>query len=264
MTRFHPTPPLRPASIHDPLGTCGLLPSLRFALALIVLLGGSLAAAEEPANAETESAEDTKQAAEKKNVTRLFNGKTLEHWKPVDFGGQGDVEVQDGLLVIEMGQPLTGIVWDGPELPKLGYEISLEAKRTQGSDFFVGLTFPVKESHCSLILGGWGGALTGLSSLNGQDASENFTTNFYSFDTDEWYKVRLRVTDEKILGWVNDELLVDVDHTEYRLSVRLEMDLCRPLGLATFQTEGRYRNFTLRKLTAEESASDSSPEAESK
>ena len=39
----------------------------------------------------------------------------------------------------------------GP-LPKVDYEIELDAMKVNGSDFFVGLTFPYKESHASIIL----------------------------------------------------------------------------------------------------------------
>ncbi len=64
--------------------------------------------------------------------------------------------------------------------------------------------FPVKKSHCSLVLGGWGGSLTGLSSLDGFDASENETTNVMDFKEGQWYKIRLRVTEKKIEAWIDD------------------------------------------------------------
>jgi len=70
---------------------------------------------------------------------------------------------------------LTGITWTG-EFPKSGYEIRFEAARLEGNDFFAGITFPVKDSFCSWINGGWGGTVVGLSSLDGDDASENDTS----------------------------------------------------------------------------------------
>ena len=39
----------------------------------------------------------------------LFDGKTLRGWKPSPFGGHGDVEVEDGKIVLGFGEPLTGI-----------------------------------------------------------------------------------------------------------------------------------------------------------
>ena len=87
----------------------------------------------------------------------LFDGKTLTNWKPTKFMGEGAVKVENGQIILETGSDLTGITWTGPELPKTNYEIALQAMRVEGRDFFAGVTFPVDDSFCSLILGGWGG-----------------------------------------------------------------------------------------------------------
>ena len=112
----------------------------------------------------------------------LFDGKTLANWKPTKFSGEGAVKVENGRLVLEAGKTLTGITWAGPALPTTNYEIALQAMRVEGRDFFAGVTFPVDDSFCSLILGGWGGAVVGLSSINGMDASENDTSQSIEFE----------------------------------------------------------------------------------
>src|SRR5688500_14813855 len=67
----------------------------------------------------------------------LFDGKTLTGWKETKFGGAGSVEVENGEIRIDMGSELTGITWTNVHrLPKTNYEISLEAKRRDGTDFF--------------------------------------------------------------------------------------------------------------------------------
>ena len=119
----------------------------------------------------------------------LFDGKTLGHWKITDFGGQGKVYVKDESLILETGNDMTGVTWDGP-LVRMNYEITLDAMRISGSDFFCGLTFPVDANHCSLILGGWGGTLCGLSNIDYYDAANNETTQFVSFENGRWYHVR--------------------------------------------------------------------------
>lgn len=140
----------------------------------------------------------------------------------------------------------------GKDLPRVNYEIRLEAKRVDGNDFFCGLTFPVKKNSCTLILGGWGGGLTGISSINGFDASENETTDFVSFDNGKWYEVRVVVTDTHIKAWLGDDMLADVDYSEKNIDVRIEMELCKPLGLASFQTVSDIRNFRIRELKPED------------
>ncbi len=197
-------------------------------------------------------AEDKLQVTEKGDALPvLFDGKTLKNWKITDFGGQGDVRVEDGMLVLDQGEPITGIHWTGAELPTVNYELQLEAQRIQGSDFFCAVTFPVQEQTCSLVLGGWGGGVIGLSSIDGFDASENETTDYYSFEDKKWYKVRLRVTDKKIEAWLDGDQIANVDYSDKKISVRIEMELSKPLGIASFQTTGGIRNLRISKVTAE-------------
>ena len=81
---------------------------------------------------------------------------------------------------------MTGITWIG-EFPKSGYEIRFEAARLEGNDFFAGIVFPVKDSYCSSINGGWDGTVVGLSNLDGNDASENDTSTIRDFVRGRWY-----------------------------------------------------------------------------
>ena len=184
--------------------------------------------------------------------TALFDGESLKNWKRTDFGDESRVTVEDGTLIFHAGKPLSGITWDGDELPRVDYEISLEAQRVEGSDFFCGLTFPVQDDPCTLILGGWGGSLTGLSSINYLDASENETTDFFEFENGKWYKIRVRVTQTKIQAWLDDTELADVDYSEQKIGIRFEMEPCKPLGYATYRTKAAVRHFKIRLLSEEE------------
>ncbi len=144
----------------------------------------------------------------KSEWTSLFDGQTIKGWKSTEFGGEGAVEVKDGAIMLAVGSDLTGVNYDRP-VPNTNYEVSLEAKRVDGSDFFCGLTFPVKKDPCSLIIGGWGGGVCGLSSIDGLDASENSTTKYREFDNGRWYTIRLRVTDARIEAWIDKEQIVE-------------------------------------------------------
>ncbi len=182
----------------------------------------------------------------------LFDGKTLKSWKSTQFGGEGEIAVKDSALVMNMGNPLTGVTWTGKPLPKLNYEVELEGRRMAGSDFFCALTFPVNDAHATLVLGGWGGTIIGISSINGYDASENETTDFYKFEKNKWYKIRLQVTDQAIKAWINDQQIADVEHPKREMSVRIEVEPSIPFGIATFQTQGAIRNLRLRSLPPKE------------
>ena len=219
-----------------------------------------------PQVSETPAADDTTEAKEVAEVAQkpeevpseprvadssLFDGKTLGNWQITDFGGQGDVYVKDGSIYLESGNDMTGITW-GASLPlKTNYEITLETMRVDGSDFFCGLTFPVGENFCSLVLGGWGGTLCGLSNIDYYDAANNETTRIVSFENGKWYHVRLHVRPDRIQAWLEEEgeePLVDMDITDRKIDTRAEMDLCQPMGVATWQTTGAIRNIHMRKL----------------
>lgn len=191
----------------------------------------------------------------------LFNGKDISGWKVTNFGGEGEVYVEKGNVVISQGVDLSGITSTRKDLPTSNYEIELEASRIQGNDFFVGLTFPYQKSSCSLILGGWGGGVCGLSSIDGMDASENETTSYTSFTNGQWYKVRLKVTDDMIEAWLDKAQIVEVETKDRKMDVRFEVDLSKPMGLSTFQSTAHIRNAKIRKLPP---ASGDKPKAEKK
>ena len=204
----------------------------------LVLLGGLSGAAQAPAVKSSDTA----------LPEPLFDGKTLANWKPTKFMGEGAVKVADGQIILEAGHDLTGITWSGPKLPTTDYEITLQAMRVEGKDFFAGVTFPVADSFCSLILGGWGGTVVGLSSINGMDASENSTSQSIEFENGRWYNIRIRVTPAKIEAWLDDRQIINQDLKGNKVETRLEVDMSQPLGVASFRTKAALRDFRLRRL----------------
>ena len=180
----------------------------------------------------------------------LFDGKTLSGWTKTEFGGRRDVTVVDDAIQMDAGDPLTGITRDA-EVPTDNFELTLEARKLKGNDFFCAATFPVNDSHCTLVLGGWGGTVVGLSCLDGLDASENETTKYIKFEHDQWYKIRIRVANNKIQCWLDDEKITDVDTTGKRISLRTEVLASRPLGFCSFQTQAQLRDVKLLRFAAD-------------
>jgi hypothetical protein len=182
----------------------------------------------------------------------LFDGKTLKGWKQSDFFKPGKSSVKDGAIILEKGTKMTGLTYDGKDFPKMNYEVSLESKRVDGRDFFCTTTFPVGDSFCSFVVGGWGGSVTGLSSIDGIDASENQTGQGIEYKNDQWYKIRIRVTDKRVETWIDKEQTVDLDTSDVKLGIRIECNVSTPFGIASYDTVGAVKDIKVRNLSAAE------------
>lgn len=153
-----------------------------------------------------------------------------------------------GILRIQWGESLSAIRWSG-EPVALSFEAEWEARRLDGSDFFSGLTFPARESGECLtwVVGGWGGALVGISSIDDKDASANETTRHKVFEKGRWYRLRLRREGEHLAAWIDGEQVIDLDTTGRQLGLRPgPIDCCAPFGLATWQTSGEFKGLRWR------------------
>ena len=189
---------------------------------------------------------------EKTEWKSLFDGKTLKGWKQSDFFKPGKSSVKDGAIILEKGSKMTGLTYDGKDFPKMNYEVSLESKRVDGRDFFCTTTFPVGDSFCSFVVGGWGGSVTGLSSIDGIDASENQTGQGIEYKNDQWYKIRIRVTDKRVETWIDKEQTVDLDTSDVKLGIRIECNVSTPFGIASYDTVGAVKDIKVRNLSAAE------------
>ncbi len=190
---------------------------------------------------------------------QLFDKTTLAAWTKTNFGGEQDVEIEDGIMTLSTGYPMTGITFKGikelsvDQVPKENYELQLRIKKVDGVDFFCGLTFPIGDAYCSFIAGGWGGMTVGLSSVDGKDAARNDTRSLKKFENGRWYLVRIRVTRERVAAWIDQEKVADQPRQGHTFSVRPEVRLSQPIGLSTYQTTAAVSDFRLIRLQTKES-----------
>jgi len=204
-----------------------------------------------------DSAEETAEVKAIEHWIPLFDGESLAGWAMPVYGGDGIVDVQKGILVIGRGDMMTGIRYE-KEFPKINYEIRYEARRTEGYDFFASCTFPVKESFCTFINGGWGGGLTGLSNVDGLDASENSTGTYYGYRDNTWHRFRIRVVEDMVQVWITaqdregnweeERTIIELETEDRKLSVRSEVNQYKPLGFCTWSSEGQLRNIEYRMI----------------
>jgi hypothetical protein len=213
-------------------------------LTFILILNGLIAAAQDPQLAHRSASS----AEQSDNWRSLFDGSTLRGWRETPFTGRGSVRVENGAVVLAAGEPMTGITYGG-DVPTVDYEIRFEASKAAGGDFFSSVTFPVDTAFCTWVLGGWGGDIVGISSVDGWDASENETRTYFSFEPTRWYRFRLAVTAEKITGFIDDAAVTVLNVNGRSLSLRHgEIKLSVPLGFASFRTTGMVRKVEIRTL----------------
>jgi hypothetical protein len=178
----------------------------------------------------------------------MFDGKSLQGWRETAFTGRGKARVENGTIVLAAGAPMTGVTFTGT-FPKTNYEVRFEGARIDGNDFFASLTFPVGDSYCTWVTGGWGGDIVGLSSIDGWDASDNETRTYFDFERGRWYAFRLQVSTERIAGWIDDKPVFNVEIGGRKVGLRPgEIQLSAPFGFASYGTTGALRKIDYRPL----------------
>ncbi len=184
----------------------------------------------------------------------LFDGRSLDGWKPITGPRAGTVAVQGDAIALATGAPMSGVTSTRKDLPTSNYALSFEAKRTSGDDFFAAATFPVGPSFVTLINGGWGGSVTGLSLINGANASENETNHFVKYQNDVWYSFEVQVTAKVIRCLVNGSEVFAFEHEDIQLKTRIETRSNEPVGFASYRSSSLIRNVQIKPLTPGEIA----------
>ena len=184
----------------------------------------------------------------------LFDGKNLDDWKPIGGSKVGIVSLQGDVIALSVGSPMTGVTSTRANLPTLNYSLTFEAKRTSGNDFFAAATFPVGPSFVTLVNGGWGGSVTGLSLINGASASENETNHFFKYQNDVGYSLEIPVTARVLRTLIDGVEVFAFDHEDAQLKTRIETRANEPLGFASYRSSSLIRKAQVRPLTPAEVA----------
>jgi len=182
----------------------------------------------------------------------LFSGTARQGWQPIAFYTPSTFTVlPSNTIACARGKPLSGIVYTNA-VPTMNYEVTLEAMRVEGSDFFVGLTLPIGKSFFTVIVGGWGGTLCGISSFDYDDASQNPWSESVALENNRWYTLRVRITPGVLQVFLNDTLYrarVEFDDAA-RFSLRPgEIEKSKPFGLTTYETAAHWRNLRIVPIT---------------
>jgi len=183
---------------------------------------------------------------------KLLSAEFAASWKAAGIPDEGVVSITESEITLQAGQPMTGVrfeAWNTAKVPRMRYSIEFEAMRVEGNDFFGTVTFPVGDPHVSLVIGGWGGTLVGISSIDDMDASENGTTGNAYFKNNDWHRVRIEVRDDDLRAWINDKIFVNVSTKGHKLGLRPgDIEKCAPFGFASYATQARIRGVVVQRL----------------
>ena len=178
----------------------------------------------------------------------LFDGKSLRGWRVEHrwgFGKHGEVTVEDGQIALQQGEPLTGVAWTSG-FPALDYEVELEAKRVAGDGDFANITFPVGSTYCTFHTGCWADRSVGLSKVDDRPYDGRAARGKMDFEDGRWYRLRVRVTRERIQCWIDDAAMVALALAEHRISP--ENGALKPFGVCSWGASSALRNIRLRRL----------------
>jgi hypothetical protein len=182
----------------------------------------------------------------------LLSPAHLPFWSAAEIERTGEVTIAESMLRLRAGAPMTAVrytAWQQSGLPTSGYEVTFEARRLDGSDFFAALTFPVGQSFLTFVNGGWGGATTGLSNIDDSSAINNVTGSAQRYETGVWYAFRLQVTEDAVKVWMDERLIINLARAGRRLDLRMgEIESCVPFGFASFDTVGEIRRVQVSLL----------------
>jgi len=191
--------------------------------------------------------------------TEMFDGKTLRAWTPVTrfplqdaknpgaTGIGGAASVENGQITLATGGPATGIAWR-ERFPNINYEVSLEAERLTGTNAVCMIVFPVGGSHCLMWVGAGKPSIVGLDFLNGEGCRRNPSGFLKDFESHKSYRVRLRVTQQRIEGWVDDDKLFDVAVQDTKFTVERPYEQLTPFGLGSYETTVALRSIRYRRV----------------
>ena len=181
----------------------------------------------------------------------LFDGKTLDGWRKV-FGGKdlGKVQVQEAKIVLQTEKWKTAAVVATRPVPTIDYEAAFEALRVTGGDFG-SMVFPIGDQACTFYVGaGKDYDNVALGNLYGLGNEENETASRFKFQANRWYKIRLRVTSQRVCAWIDGAKVIDVEVREHAFTLSKELASLLPLGLYAWDGKAAVRGIRIRQLKA--------------
>ena len=83
---------------------------------------------------------------------------------------------------------------------------------------------------------------------NGSDADSNATRCLVEFTKNQFYNIRIQVTEAAVTAWIDNKQILTHPVPDYEFSVRGEVTPCEPFGIASYETESAFTRIRWRPL----------------
>ncbi|MCI8404750.1 MAG: hypothetical protein HFE49_07610 [Clostridia bacterium] len=151
-----------------------------------------------------------------KDVTADYGDNVIDNIAPNDEAwifGSGNWSVNDEGALVQSGDETGSTAWIDSPNTKVR-TLSLKAKKTAGGEGFqIGVAAEDGQNYYRVNIGGWGNTtakiqhiVDGVSAETGNVAEQSYVGNVHINDN-EWYDVRVEVTDYEIKAYLNDEFI---------------------------------------------------------
>lgn len=190
----------------------------------------------------------------------LFDGKSLDGWQkvwrfhmPRKYGsgksGEATLAPAKQCVILELGDPISGIHCK-TKMPTTNYEVELEAASADGEKPAFRVVFPLGGTHCTLAVTGGEVSHVGLELVDSKSMADNGTAASVDLDPAKWHRLRLRVTDAKVVAWMNGQQVVEQSREGHDLNRSVYYRHVQNLGLCARGARPAFRNVRFRRLRA--------------
>lgn len=190
----------------------------------------------------------------------IFDGEQLGRWIPItridatDLADPvpGEVEIDGRQIVLNTGDPLTGVSWFGP-MPTKDFEITVEAKIDDAE--LISVAFPVGTERAAIQLDA-DNRKAGLYHIDGTGLHDDPMAAIFDGSVAGWHQLRIRVTEQRVQTWLNGQSIADQERTGSSFGAPEGFSPMHPLSMVASNGSASLRNIRIRTLEPEDEPTD--------